>query len=180
MILVTEEEKNQDPNDVFELLEKFGEGSYGTVYKARHIKSKQICAIKQIPVDNDLEDTIREINIMTGFNSDFLVKFYASYLTNESLWIVMELCEAGSVLDVMNMRDLCMTEEMIASICYNVIKGLEYIHSKRKIHRDIKAANILLNADGRAKLGDFGVTGQLADHHAKRITVIGTPFWMVI
>jgi serine/threonine kinase 3 len=90
----------------------------------------------------------------------------------------MELCSAGSVSDVMSLCDSCMSESMIASICYNVLQGLSYIHSHRKIHRDIKAANILLNETGQAKLADFGVTGQLSDASSKRITVIGTPFWM--
>jgi serine/threonine kinase 3 len=88
-IIVTEEERNQDPKQVFELLEKFGEGSYGTVFKAIHKPSGRICAVKQIPVENDLDETIREINIMTGFASDYLVRFFASYLTNESLWVWM-------------------------------------------------------------------------------------------
>ncbi|KAJ3323861.1 Serine/threonine-protein kinase 4 [Boothiomyces sp. JEL0866] len=170
-LVVTEEEKNQDPNQVFELLEKFGSGSYGTVYKALHKSSGKICAIKQIPVENDLNDTIREISIMTGFESQYLVHFHASYLTDEALWIVMELCEAGSVSDVMTLCDTCLSEEMISLICYDVLNGLNYLHEKRKIHRDIKAA-------GEAKLGDFGVTGQLADHAAKRVTFVGTPFWM--
>ncbi|KAJ3312862.1 hypothetical protein HDV04_002672 [Boothiomyces sp. JEL0838] len=177
-LVVSEEEKNQDPNQVFELLEKFGSGSYGTVYKALHKSSGKICAIKQIPVENDLNDTIREISIMTGFESQYLVHFHASYLTDEALWIVMELCEAGSVSDVMTLCDTCLSEEMIALICYDVLNGLNYLHEKRKIHRDIKAANILLNYRGEAKLGDFGVTGQLADHAAKRVTFVGTPFWM--
>ena len=85
--LVTEEERNQDPKLVFELLEKFGEGSFGTVFKARHKRTGRICAVKQIPVENDLEETIREIHIMTGFASDYLVRFFASYLTEESLWV---------------------------------------------------------------------------------------------
>jgi serine/threonine kinase 3 len=90
-IIVTEEERRQDPNLVFDLLEKFGEGSYGTVFKAIHRPSGGVCAIKKIPVENDLDETIREINIMTGFASEHLVRFYASYLTNDSLWVPAKL-----------------------------------------------------------------------------------------
>ncbi len=77
---------------------------------------------------------------MTTFSSDHLVQFYASYLTEDTLWIVMELCAAGSVSDVMTLCDSCLSEDMIAVICLNVLKGLAYLHERRKIHRDIKAA----------------------------------------
>lgn len=90
----------------------------------------------------------------------------------------MEFCGAGSVSDLMKIRNKTLTEEEIACILKYTLKGLEYLHLRRKIHRDIKAGNILLNAEGHAKLADFGVAGQLTDTMAKRNTVIGTPFWM--
>lgn len=114
--------------------------------------------------------------------------------------IVMEYCGAGSVSDIMRLRKKTLQEDEIATILSDTLKGLEYLHLRRKIHRDIKAGNILLNNEGHAKLADFGVAGQLTvsrsmrgvvgakplsslwycrqDTMAKRNTVIGTPFWM--
>ncbi|MEQ2181291.1 Serine/threonine-protein kinase 3 [Goodea atripinnis] len=90
----------------------------------------------------------------------------------------MEYCGAGSVSDIIRLRNKTLTEDEIATILKSTLKGLEYLHFMRKIHRDIKAGNILLNTEGHAKLADFGVAGQLTDTMAKRNTVIGTPFWM--
>merc|ERR1712013_741857 len=112
----------------------------------------QILAIKQVPVDTDLQDIIKETSIMQQCDSPYVVKYYGSYFKNTDLWIVMEYCGAGSVSDIMRLR--------------------------KKTHRDVKAGNILLNNEGHAKLADFGVAGQLTDTMAKRNTVIGTPFWM--
>lgn len=175
---LSEESLTRPPEEVFDVLEKLGEGSYGSVFKAMHKESGQVVAIKQVPVDTDLQEIIKEISMMQQCDSPYVVKYYGSYFKNTDLWIVMEFCGAGSVSDLMKIRNKTLTEEEIACILKYTLKGLEYLHLRRKIHRDIKAGNILLNAEGHAKLADFGVAGQLTDTMAKRNTVIGTPFWM--
>ncbi|KAI8802224.1 serine/threonine-protein kinase 3 [Cladochytrium replicatum] len=178
MSLLSSEELDKDPNDVFTLVGKLGEGSYGSVHKAMHKRTSAVVAIKLIPVENDLEDSIKEISMMTGFNSEYIVNFYGSYVWDNYLWIVMEYCAAGAVSDVMHLCNTTMSEDQISVICSYVLKGLVALHERRKIHRDIKAGNILVNTKGEAKLADFGVAGQLTDAASKRVTVIGTPFWM--
>ncbi|KAK3708853.1 hypothetical protein QZH41_016286, partial [Actinostola sp. cb2023] len=175
---LSEESLTRPPEEVFDVLDKLGEGSYGSVYKAMHKESGQVLAIKQVPVDTDLQEIIKEISIMQQCDSPYVVKYYGSYFKNTDLWIVMEYCGAGSVSDLMKLRMKTLTEDEIKCVMKYTLKGLEYLHLRRKIHRDIKAGNILLNTEGHAKLADFGVAGQLTDTMAKRNTVIGTPFWM--
>lgn len=175
---LSEESLTRQPEEVFDIICKLGEGSYGSVYKALHKESGQVLAIKQVPVDTDLQEIIKEISIMQQCDSPYVVKYYGSYFKGTDLWIVMEYCGGGSVSDIMRLRKKTLTEEEIATILCDTLKGLEYLHQRRKIHRDIKAGNILLNSEGHAKLADFGVAGQLTDTMAKRNTVIGTPFWM--
>uniref|UniRef100_A0A8C5E0Z8 non-specific serine/threonine protein kinase n=1 Tax=Gouania willdenowi TaxID=441366 RepID=A0A8C5E0Z8_GOUWI len=175
---LSEDSLTKQPEEVFDVLEKLGEGSYGCVFKAHYKETGEIVAIKQVPVESDLQEIIKEISIMQQCNSPHVVRYYGSYFKNSDLWIVMEFCGAGSVSDIIRIRNKTLTEEEIATILQSTLKGLEYLHFMRKIHRDIKAGNILLSADGQAKLADFGVAGQLTDTMAKRNTVIGTPFWM--
>ncbi|KAL5233147.1 hypothetical protein ACI65C_000557 [Semiaphis heraclei] len=175
---LSEESLTRQPEEVFDIICKLGEGSYGSVFKALHKESGQVLAIKQVPVDTDLQEIIKEISIMQQCDSPYVVKYYGSYFKNTDLWIVMEYCGAGSVSDIMRLRKKTLSEDEIATILSDTLKGLEYLHLRRKIHRDIKAGNILLNSEGHAKLADFGVAGQLTDTMAKRNTVIGTPFWM--
>ena len=186
---LSEEALNRPPEDVFDILYQIGKGSYGSVYKSIHKESRKVVAIKQVPIDADLQDMIKEISIMQQCDSPYVVKYYGSYFKGTDLWIVMEFCGAGSVLDIMKLLGKDATnltkrqvktfnEEQIATILYDTLRGLEYLHLRKKIHRDIKAGNILLNSEGNAKLADFGVAAQLTNTMAKRNTVIGTPFWM--
>ncbi|XP_054166856.1 serine/threonine-protein kinase 3-like isoform X2 [Oppia nitens] len=175
---LSEQQLTRQPEEVFDILCKLGEGSYGSVYKALHKESGQVLAIKQVPVESDLGEIIKEISIMQQCDSPYVVRYYGSYFKGSDLWIVMEYCGGGSVSDIMRMRKKTLSEDEISTILRDTLLGLEYLHQRRKIHRDIKAGNILLNSEGHAKLADFGVAGQLTDTMAKRNTVIGTPFWM--
>jgi serine/threonine protein kinase len=177
-IVLEEGTSRKDPEKDFQLLEKLGEGSYGSVWKALHKQTGSIVAVKRVDIDNDLEDIVKEIEFMKGCKSPYIVRYYGSYFKDNELWIVMEFCGAGSVCDIMKICDKTLTEEQIAVVSKDVLNGLHYLHNMRKIHRDIKAGNILLNNHGASKLADFGVSGQLSDTMAKRQTVIGTPFWM--
>ncbi|KAA3670275.1 uncharacterized protein DEA37_0005213, partial [Paragonimus westermani] len=97
---------------------------------------------------------------------------------SQDLWICMEYCGAGSIADIMRLRGKTLAEDEIATVLRYSLQGLDYLHQMLKIHRDIKACNILLVNSGASNLADFGVAGQLSDKLAKRNTVIGTPYWM--
>lgn len=171
-------ELSRCPSEVFELICKLGKGSYGSVFKARYKATGGIVAIKKVPVDSDLTDIVKEISIMQQCDSPFIVKCYGSLFDSQDLWICMEYCGAGSIADIMRLRGKALEEREIATVLQYSLRGLDYLHQMRKIHRDIKAGNILLLNSGTAKLADFGVAGQLSDTLAKRNTVIGTPYWM--
>ncbi|RKP18482.1 serine/threonine kinase 3 [Rozella allomycis CSF55] len=169
---------NDDPSTTFTLLEKVGEGSYGVVYKAIHKPSGKIVAVKLITIENDLDDLLKEIDVVKNCDSPCIVKYFDSILVKDVLWIILEYCGSGSLSDIMKLCKTTINENQICLIMDRVLEGLEYLHNKGMIHRDIKAANILLNTSGEAKLADFGVVGQLSEATIKRSTVIGTPFWM--
>ncbi|GBP38166.1 hypothetical protein EVAR_80452_1 [Eumeta japonica] len=83
---LSEESLTRQPEEVFDIICKLGEGSYGSVYKALHKESGQVLAIKQVPVDTDLQEIIKEISIMQQCDSPYVVKYYGSYFKNTDLW----------------------------------------------------------------------------------------------
>ena len=170
-----------DPNDIFDLVELLGEGSYGAVYKGfykENVDNLPPVAIKIIPAEEDLTTLEKEISILKKCTSPYIVKFFDCFLYDGELWIIMEFCMGGSVSDMIDVSGKCLDESEIRSVCACIVLGLCYLHSSHNIHRDLKAGNILISREGLAKLADFGVSAQLNNTISKRRTVIGTPFWM--
>uniref|UniRef100_A0A7M4G0F5 non-specific serine/threonine protein kinase n=1 Tax=Crocodylus porosus TaxID=8502 RepID=A0A7M4G0F5_CROPO len=176
-----------DPAGIFELVEVVGNGTYGQVYKGRHVKTGQLAAIKVMDVTEDEEEEIKlEINMLKKYSHHRnIATYYGAFIKksppghDDQLWLVMEFCGAGSITDlVKNTKGNTLKEDWIAYISREILRGLAHLHAHHVIHRDIKGQNVLLTENAEVKLVDFGVSAQLDRTVGRRNTFIGTPYWM--
>ncbi|XP_040611338.1 myosin-IIIa isoform X6 [Mesocricetus auratus] len=177
-----------DPSDTWEITETIGKGTYGKVFKVLNKKNGQKAAVKILDPVHDIDEEIEaEYNILRTLSEHpNVVRFYGIYfkkdkINGDKLWLVLELCNGGSVTDLVKgflKRGERMSEPIIAYILHEALMGLQHLHSNKTIHRDIKGNNILLTTEGGVKLVDFGVSAQLSSTRHYLNTSVGTPFWM--
>lgn len=179
MALVDPDIFNKDPREHYDLLQRLGGGTYGEVFKARDKVSKDLVALKMVKMepDDDVSTLQKEILMLKSCRHANIVAYHGSYLWLQKLWICMEFCGAGSLQDIYQVTG-SLSELQISYVCREVLQGLAYLHSQKKIHRDIKGANILINDSGEVKLADFGISAQIGATLARRLSFIGTPYWM--
>lgn len=160
--------------------EVIGRGKFGVVYKGYKILTKQPVAIKVLNLDtqeDEVEDVQQEVQFLAELkNVPNVTHYYGSMLVDTKLWIIMDYCAGGSVRTLLKAG--VFEERYIAVILREVLLALQAVHRLGVIHRDIKAANVLITNEGNVELCDFGVAARITSNLVKRTTMAGTPYWM--
>lgn len=162
--------------DDYELQEQVGRGAYGVVHKALNRKTNQFVAIKVMRSDEDeFESLMKEIDLLKILNHPNIVKYHGFVKTPNTLNVILEYCDGGSLRQLYKRLGHGLPEKQVITYARQILIGLEYLHKQGVVHRDVKAANVLLTESGEVKLADFGVATTVATLHN---TLVGTPHWM--
>uniref|UniRef100_UPI00398ECD4C STE20-like serine/threonine-protein kinase n=1 Tax=Pristiophorus japonicus TaxID=55135 RepID=UPI00398ECD4C len=169
-----------DPEDVWRVVGELGDGAFGKVFKAQNKETGDVAAAKVIQSldEEELEDYMVEIDILASCDHPNIVKLLDAFYYENNLWILIEFCPGGAVDSIMLELERGLTEPQIRVVCRQMLEGLDYLHSNKIIHRDLKAGNILLTLEGDIKLADFGVSAKNTRTIQRRASFIGTPYWM--
>lgn len=160
-----------------------GYGAFGQVYKGVHKASGHVLAIKTCVVDTlvlSTEEIRVEADSMKAVKHANIVNYFGCWGPdpNARLWMLMEFCEGGSVIDTCEKHKIQLTERQVSFVCYSVLLALAYLQRQKILHRDIKGRNILLCANGAIKLTDFGVAKKVVGGAVSDEEAAGTPHWM--
>ncbi|PIA40555.1 hypothetical protein AQUCO_02500337v1 [Aquilegia coerulea] len=171
----------------YEVYEEVGEGVSATVFRALCIPLNTVVAVKVLDLEKCNSDSVlasirREVQTMSSIDHPNVLRSYCSFTDDHKLWVVMPYMSGGSCLHIMkSTHPEGFEEPIIATLLYEVLKALAYLHAHGYIHRDVKAGNILIDSNGTVKLGDFGVSACMfdtGDRQRSRNTFVGTPCWM--
>ncbi|NWV01244.1 TAOK3 kinase, partial [Upupa epops] len=169
-----------DPEEIFVGLHEIGHGSFGAVYFATNSHTNEVVAVKKMSysgkqTNEKWQDIIKEVKFLQQLKHPNTIEYKGCYLKEHTAWLVMEYC-LGSASDLLEVHKKPLQEVEIAAITHGALQGLAYLHSHCKIHRDIKAGNILLTEPGQVKLADFGSASIVSPANS----FVGTPYWSVL
>ncbi|KAM6341388.1 STE20-like serine/threonine-protein kinase [Podargus strigoides] len=172
--------RDADPEEAWLVLGELGHGAFGNAFKAQNKVTGTLAAAKVIdtPSEEELEDYVVEIEILACCDHPNITKLLDALYWDRRLWILVEFCPGGAVDAAILELEKGLTEEQIRAVCKQLLLALQYLHGCRIIHRDVKAGNVLLTLDGDIKLADFGVSAKNSSTVQRRVSFIGTPYWM--
>ncbi|XP_038615689.1 serine/threonine-protein kinase 10-like [Tachyglossus aculeatus] len=172
--------RDVNPADAWTLVGELGDGAFGKVFKAQHKETGLLAAAKVIQTqsEEELEDHVVEIDILASCDHPHVVRLLEALYWEGELWILIEFCPGGAVDSIMLELEKGLTEPQIRVACKQLLRALDYLHSSKVFHRDLKAGNVLLSAAGDVKLADFGVSARNTRTLQRRTSFIGTPYWM--
>ena len=175
-------ENEKFPDEIsskYEIIQEIGRGAFSIVYKVKSKEDNNIYCLKKINMKKT-KDKESEIKILSNLNHPNLIKFYYSFANEEGIYIIMEFCEYGdlySLLQSVKKKKVYVNEDIIWDVAIQTLLGLEYLHSKQIIHRDIKLLNLFMTKDKKIKIGDMGMSVHVEEGEMI-ISRVGTPLYI--
>lgn len=165
----------------FEEICKIGEGSFGSVFKVRHRKTKDIYVLKKISTVGmsfqDREDARKEFMIHKTIKWDYIVKYEGHFQDKNFICILLEFMDGGDLGQYLKKLDgKLLDEDKIWDFFIQTCLGIQYLHTRKILHRDLKTINLFLTKSGKLKIGDLGVAKEVKESHTH--TVVGTPYYL--
>ena len=169
----------------YQIIDTLGKGSFGSAYKVIDKENNKIYVIKQISLKNstkkEIESIKNEAKILSSINSEYVVKYFDSFIENDYFNIVMEYCNGLDLRKLINSykeNNKFIEKEKIYHFIDGLCQGIQELHKKKLIHRDLKPENIFLTGNYKIKIGDFGISKQLNEVNDFAKTQIGTISYM--
>ena len=169
----------------FEIIKELGKGSYGTVYKVKSLLNSNVYVMKKMEIKHlkhqQQLECYREVSILKKVSHQNIIQYYSSFLEEEILYLIMEYAELGDLYSLIKhykKHSKYFDEIDIWKISLEILSGLEYLHSQKIIHRDIKCLNLFITKDRHVKIGDLGVSTITSGIDNLHYTRVGTPLYL--